>query len=103
MDCSDHGRSMVRVHVRQNTVAEVEDMTGMVAKIGEYLCHFLTDMRRAGVKRAGIEVALQRDAIAYAQAGIADLGGPVEAQCIAVGAGHGLEPLPAALGENNDR
>jgi hypothetical protein len=53
-------------------------------------------------RRARIEVALQRNLVAHATAGRADVDGPVEADGVAADAAMSSSHRPAALGEDDD-
>src|SRR5690348_17261570 len=55
---------VLRVHLRRDAVAEVEDMAGMRAEVVEHAAGLAADHLGGGEQRRRIQVALQRDTIA---------------------------------------
>ncbi len=78
-------------------------MPGALAVAGQDTADFAADRLGVGVQNGRVHVALQRDAVAYALAGFANVAGPVQAQGVGTGVGDAFQPQAAALGEENDR
>ena len=87
----------------RHAVAEVEDMPGTGSKVVQDVLRFPLDRRRRREKGHGIEVALQRDLRADTAARIGEARLPIDAERVGARCGHRLEPLPAALGEEDAR
>jgi hypothetical protein len=93
-----------------DAMAEVEDVPGHaavgIARRAEAVqrgTRFgLHDLRRREQDH-WVEVALQRDAIAHAPAGGTQVGRPVEADDVRADVGDRLQPLAAALREDDGR
>src|SRR5512139_3377355 len=92
---------MVGFHMLVNAVAEIEDMAAALAVAGEDRRHFGADAFRRGVEDGRVHVALQSDLMADALARLAKVGGPVETEGIGTALRHRLQPLPAALCEED--
>ncbi|RMU66035.1 hypothetical protein ALP29_05221, partial [Pseudomonas syringae pv. avii] len=101
--CAQERTRMLRVHFRGDAVAEVEHVATAFAVASEDASDFGTDRFRLGVKHGGVHVALQRDLVAHATAGFADIAGPIQAQGIGPGIGDAFQPQAAALGEHDHR
>src|SRR5256885_12335550 len=84
-------------------MAEVENVARLRSSRVEYQARFAFDRCGRCQQDLGIEVALQGDAGADRRAGAGHVGGPVEADGVATASGYALEPLAAALGEDDRR
>ena len=96
------------VGVGLNTVAEVEDVAGVLAAVGQFVV--AQDLEGAvergfatGESQRRVEVALDDQVVAEAAAGIGDRGAPVEAQDGGSGIEHGGEQVVAADAEVDRR
>ena len=94
---------MFRVHFRRNAVTQVEHMPAALAVAGQDAPDFSADGFWLGVQHGRVHVALQRNLVADATAGVADVAGPVQAQGIRAGIGDAFQPQAAALGEQDHR
>ena len=94
---------MLRRHFRGDAVAEVEHLAIARPVGSEDTRHLGTDGCRLGMQHGGVHVALQGDLIAHALARAADVAGPVQAQGLGAGVGHGFQPQATALGEQDHR
>lgn len=86
----DHRPDMLGADVGMYAVAKVEHVTRAVAEIGEDLCNFGAYGLGGGVQGDGVEVALQRNPVAYAAAGLGDGGLPIQAQGVVATFRHGF-------------
>src|SRR5690554_2943458 len=106
MDLVDHGRDRLGRGELGYPVAQVEDVAvpcGGLAIVVEHPADLAADLLGFGHQAHGIEVALQRDAPAHEGARPAEIARPVETERIGPDVGEIVEPLAAALGEDDDR
>ena len=92
-----------RFDVGGDAVSQVEHVAAARAVAVEDGFGFALDGFDGGRHYRRVEVALQRYLVTDALARLADVHCPVEADCIHAGASHGLQPVPAAFSEDDDR
>jgi hypothetical protein len=90
---------MLGINRLVNAVAEVEDVARMIAEAGDDLACLGANALGVGVENAGIEIALQRNAITHTFARSINIDGPVQSKRVAAAVSHYFQPLTAALGE----
>jgi hypothetical protein len=89
----EHLRGLHRA-LRQDAVAEVEDVPGQLRVRGEHLAHPCAQFAFGKKERAGVEVALDRDAFPETLARHVNVDAPVEADDIGAGVADLLEQPP---------
>ena len=102
--CTD----VLRLHVRRQAVAEVEDVAFARAAIAvavavERAADFATDGVGFGVQRDRVEVALDRDLAAGAACGVAEFDRPVDADGFRAARRQILDIRRIALAEQDQR
>ena len=84
----DQGLDIFRRSELGNAVTEVENMPGRRLAIAvEHFASFADDLLRRGKQNAGVEVALQGDAVADATTGFADIDRPIDPDGVATAVG----------------
>src|SRR4051812_34590366 len=78
-------------------------MAAAGAEARENFLGLMAHRLRCCEQHSRIEIALQRDLRAHTCAGIADVDGPVEPDCIGTGLCQALEPETSAFGEDDAR
>ncbi len=94
---------MLRIDIRRNAVTKVKDMPVARAKATQDIGHFLANPLWRRIQHGWVHVALECHTVTNSGAGIADIGGPVQANGICTGISNGFQPLAAVLGEQNHR
>src|SRR5258706_15508573 len=89
--------------MRRNAVAEAEDVPRRCTEGIEHAPNFLAHARWRRAQYRGVEIALQRDFGADSAARIARIHAPIESDRLATARGDALEPIAAALGEDDAR
>ncbi len=84
-------------------MTQVEHQAAALAVARENGFDLSADPFRRSIQYGRVHVALQRHALPHARAGIAQVGGPVDAERISARIRHGFEPLAAVLGEQDHR
>ena len=86
-----------------NAMSEVEYMPAAFPEAGEDFGSLAFDDLGICQQNSGVEISLQRDAIADAPAGVTEVRGPVDAQRVGTTGSERFQPLPAAFGKYDAR
>src|SRR5260370_19919190 len=98
----DHGFHILHRGLRQDTVSEVEDVAGARAGALQQIGDVQLELGQWREEDGGIEVALDRRAVADVHPGLVDVDSPVDAEYVAAGGVKLAEESGGAGAEVND-
>src|SRR5260370_25736951 len=99
----DHGFHILHRGLRQDTVSEVEDVAGARAGALQQIGDVQLELGQWREEDGGIEVALDRRAVADVHPGLVDVDSPVDAEHVAAGGMQLAEEPGGAGAEVNHR